>query len=97
MLAKYVLACAAALSFCTAYAQDWKPARNVDIVVSSGAGAADRQARVTQRFLQAMPGIPSVTVSNRPDGAGTVAWTFVNQHPGDAHYLGTMNVTLVTN
>lgn len=97
MLFKYALALAGALSYCAAHAQDWKPARNVDISVSSGAGAADRQARTTQRFLQAMPGIPSVTVTNRPGGAGTVAWTFVNQHPGDAHYLGTMNVTLVTN
>lgn len=90
-------ALAAALSVSAANAQEWKPSRNIDIIVSSGAGAADRQARATQRFLLAMPGIPSVTVNNRPGGAGTVAWTFVNQHPGDAHYLGTMNVTLVTN
>jgi len=34
-------------------AHEWKPSRNVDIIVSSGAGgAADRQARVAQRFLQ---------------------------------------------
>lgn len=93
-----VVLAAVAGSWCVSVeAQEWKPSRNVDIIVSSGAGAADRQARATQRFLQALPGIPSVTVSNRPGGAGTVAWTFVNQHPGDAHYLGTMNVTLLTN
>ena len=81
-----------------ALAQDWKPSKNVDIVVSSGAGgAADRQARVAQRFLQAIPGIPSITVSNRPGGAGLVAWTFLSQQPGDAHYLSTLNVSLVTN
>lgn len=82
----------------SAVAQEWKPSKNVDIVVSSGAGgAADRQARVAQRFLQAIPGIPSVTVSNRPGGAGLVAWTFLSQQPGDAHYISTLNVSLVTN
>ena len=87
-----------ALTLATAHAQDWKPTRNVDISVPSGAGgAADRQARTAQRFLQALPGIPSVTVSNKPGGAGLVAWTFLAQHPGDAHYLATMNVALVTN
>ena len=36
------------------HAQDWKPQRNVDIVVNSGAGgSADRQARVAQKFVQA--------------------------------------------
>ena len=79
-------------------AQEWKPQKNVDIVVSSDAGgAADRQARVAQRFLASFPGIPSVSVTNRPGGAGTVAWTFITQHPGDAHYIATLNTALVTN
>jgi len=79
-------------------AQDWKPSKNVEILVPSGAGgAADRQARVGQRLLQSMPGIPSVTVNNRPGGAGLVAWTALSQHPGDGHYLATMNVAIVTN
>ena len=91
-------ALAGALAFAPATAQEWKPSKNVDIVVSSGAGgAADRQARVIQRFVQAVPGVPSVTVSNRPGGGGTVAWTFLNQHRADAHYIATMNVSLVTN
>ena len=91
-------ALAGVLAFTPATAQEWKPSKNVDIVVSSGAGgAADRQARVIQRFVQAVPGVPSVTVSNRPGGGGTVAWTFLNQHRADAHYIATMNVSLVTN
>ena len=81
-----------------AVAQEWKPERNVEIIVSSGAGgAADRSARVIQRFLQKIPGIPSVSVANKPGGSGTVAWSFVNQHPGDGHYLSTLNTALVTN
>jgi len=83
---------------CPVAAQDWKPDKNVEIVVSSGAGgAADRSARVVQKFLQALPGIPSISVTNKPGGSGTVAWTFVNQHPGDGHYISTLNTALVTN
>lgn len=97
-----VLWCAALAGAATwappASAQAWKPEKNVDIVVSSGAGgAADRSARTLQKFIQAIPGVPSVSVTNKPGGSGTVAWTFVNQHPGDAHYISTLNTALVTN
>lgn len=86
------------MAACSVYAQEWKPERNVEIVVSSGAGgAADRSARVIQKFLQSVPGIPSVSVNNKPGGGGTLAWSSLNQHPGDAHYLSTLNTALVSN
>ncbi len=86
------------LGFVPAAAQEWKPSRNIDIIVSSGpGGAADREARETQRFLQELPGMPPVVVANRQGGGGTVAWTFVSQRPGDAHILSTLNVALLTN
>ena len=82
----------------TASAQDWKPGRNVDIVVASGAGgSSDRSARIAQRLLQANAAFPSVSVTNRPGGGGTVAWTFLTQHPGDAHYIATFSATMLTN
>ncbi len=81
-----------------ASAQEWKPAKNIDIVVSSGAGgAADRQSRVVQKFLQGLPGMPSVTVTNRPGGGGTIAHHFLMQQAGDAHYLGVLSTGLLTN
>jgi len=81
-----------------ASAQEWKPARNVDIVVASGAsGSSDRTARVLQKLLQANPAFPSVSVTNRPGGGGTVAWTFVVQHPGDPHFIATFSPTMLTN
>lgn len=81
-----------------ALAQEWKPERNIEMVVSSGAGgAADRSARTIQKFLQDIPGMPSVVVNNKPGGSGTVAWTYVNQHPGDGHYISTLNTALVSN
>lgn len=81
-----------------AHAQAWKPQRNVDFSVSAAAGgAADRQARLIQRFLQALPEMSSVTVSNRAGGGGNIAWTFLAQHGGDAHYFATLSVGLLTN
>ena len=81
-----------------AQAQEWKPERNIEMVVSSGAGgAADRSARTIQKFLQDIPGMPNVIVNNKPGGSGTVAWSYVNQHPGDAHYISTLNTALVSN
>ena len=91
--------CAAVILCATpAFAQEWKPERNVEIVVNSGAGgAADRQARLVQKSLQALPGIPNVVVSNRTGGGGIVALTFITQHPGDAHYLSTLSTAIITN
>jgi len=81
-----------------ASAQEWKPARNVDIVVASGAGgSSDRSARVVQKLLQANPAFPSVSVTNRPGGGGSVAFTFLAQHPADPHYIATFSPTMLTN
>lgn len=89
---------AAAITACPSAAQQWKPSKNVDIVVASGAGgAADRQARAAQKFLQSFPGMPSVTVINKPGGGGTVAWTFVNQQRGDGHIIATLSTAILTN
>jgi putative tricarboxylic transport membrane protein len=82
----------------SAAAQEWRPAKNVEIVVASGAGgAADRGARVAQRLLGAVPGFSTITVLNKPGGAGTVAFAYIAQHAGDAHCIGTMATSLLTN
>ena len=81
-----------------AQAQIWKPSRNIEITVSSGAGgAADREARELQKHLQLLPGMPAITVNNRPGGGGAIAWSSLNQHQGDAHWIATMNVALLSN
>lgn len=92
------MAAAVALSCTMAAAQGWKPSRNIEIIVSSGAGgAADREARELQKHLQALPGMPAIAVNNRPGGGGTIAWSSLNQQTGDAHSIATMNVALLTN
>jgi len=92
----FILSCALAAG--SAQAQGWTPPRPVEIVVGSGAGgAADRQARVVQKHLQSYPGIPGVVVSNRPGGGGSLAYTFLAQHPGEGQYISTMATSLLTN
>jgi putative tricarboxylic transport membrane protein len=93
-----ILAILTALVPVQSVAQEWSPTKNVEIVSSSGpGGASDRQARTVQKLLQAMPGIPSVTVNNRPGGGGTVALTVLAQHPADAHYLYVMQTGILVN
>jgi putative tricarboxylic transport membrane protein len=92
-------AMAAVIAAAPAGAQEWKPSRNVELVVASGAGgAADRQGRQLQRLLtQAVPAIPSMTVVNKAGGGGLVAWSGLAQHPGDAHFIATLSTALLTN
>ncbi|HYH40470.1 MAG TPA: tripartite tricarboxylate transporter substrate binding protein [Burkholderiales bacterium] len=88
----------AALAHPAGAQQPWQPARNVEIIVNSGAGgAADRQARAAQRYLQTFPGVPSVTVVNKPGGGGTVALSLINERAGDGHFIGVLSTGLVTN
>src|SRR3954466_5425061 len=67
----------------------WKPEKPIEIVAPSGpGGTTDRTARVVARILaqQKLVDVP-VTVVNKPGGSGTIGLTYVNQHPGDGHYL----------
>jgi putative tricarboxylic transport membrane protein len=82
----------------SAAAQEWKPTKNVEFIVNSGAGGAgDRGMRVPQRLMQGMPGLPSITVVNKPGGGGSVAYTYLAQHDKDPHYLCTLSTGLLTN
>lgn len=96
-----VLAIAAAFLLLAtgADAQEWRPARNVELIVPSGAGgAADRAVRQVQKLLlDSNSGIPSITVTNRPGGGGLVAWSALAQRVGDPHTLATLSTALVTN
>jgi putative tricarboxylic transport membrane protein len=80
-------------------AQSWKPARNVELVAPSGAGGgSDEVARLVQRILQErkLVEVP-LAVVNRPGAGGAIAWTSLNQHPGDGHYLSISTANLLTN
>jgi len=83
----FVLGSFAAMAF--AAGGSWKPDKPVEIVAPSGpGGTTDRTARVVARILtqHKLVDVP-VNVINRPGGSGTIGLTYLNQHPGDGHYL----------
>ena len=72
-----------------AFAAAWKPEKPIEIVAPSGpGGTTDRTARVIARILtqQKLVDVP-VNVVNKPGGSGMIGLTYLNQHPGDAHYI----------
>ncbi|HKA40854.1 MAG TPA: tripartite tricarboxylate transporter substrate binding protein [Burkholderiales bacterium] len=82
----------------TASAQ-WKPEKPVEIVVgTSPGGPQDRTGRTIQRILQDQKLVTTpVNVVNKAGGGGAVGLSYVNQHPGDGHYLTINSLTLITN
>jgi putative tricarboxylic transport membrane protein len=67
----------------------WKPEKPVEIIAPSGpAGTTDRTARAIARILQThkLVDVP-VNVVNKPGGSGIIGYTYLNQHPGDGHYV----------
>ncbi len=84
---------------CAGHAQPrgWKPEKTIELISSSGPGAAvDLTARELQRLLQPLH-IGDITVSNKVGGGGAVAWTYLNAHAGDGHYLALTLGNLLTN
>ena len=81
----------ASLLFLSASAkpQSWSPQKNVEIVVANSPGGSnDRTARQVEGFLTKHRALTtSITVVNKPGGGGSIAYTYVNQHPADPHYL----------
>src|SRR5688572_10074522 len=83
-----LIAAAAFASGLTA-AQEWKPQRNVEIVLTTSPGGSnDATARALERIFIAHKLVSSsVTVANKPGGGGGIAYAYVNQRPGDGHTL----------
>ncbi|MGH8617822.1 MAG: tripartite tricarboxylate transporter substrate binding protein [Burkholderiales bacterium] len=84
---------------CPGFAQnEWKPSRNVEIIVQAGAGgASDRTARMMQRIIQTGQLVEtSTTVLNKAGGGGALAYNYINQHSGDGHFWLVTSGTLLT-
>jgi putative tricarboxylic transport membrane protein len=80
-------------------AQAWTPQKNVEIVVGSAPGGSnDRTGRFVEKVLRENRLVNgTVTVVNKPGGGTNIAFAYVNQHPGDAHYLLIGTTALLTN
>jgi len=90
-----ILAGAAAV----AGAQGWSPQKNVELVVPNPPGGSnDKTARTVERIWTMNKVLPSTfTVVNKAGGGGSIAYTYVQQHSGDPHYLVVAGPALLTN
>ena len=98
-LAGCMIAVSLAAASIAASAQTWAPTKNVEIVAGSVPGGSnDKTARALERIILQYKLIPtSVTVINKSGGGGSIANTYVSQHPKDPHYLGIAGVGLLSN
>lgn len=92
-------AAALALGSQGSLAQTWRPERTVEYIVPAGPGAAlDTAARQIKDILdrERMLGV-NMVVSNKPGGAGMVAYSSLQARPGDAHPLVTLTHSSINN
>ena len=97
----WLLSASIAIVAVGAYAAEaqWKPEKNVEIIVATGPGGGqDKTARTLNRLLVDKRLVEApVTVVNKPGGGGAVGAVYLNQHAGDGHYLEIVTTTLLTN
>jgi putative tricarboxylic transport membrane protein len=89
------------LACCTtgAFAQaDWKPDRNVEIIVGTPPGSGyDSVARKLQEIWQTAGLVEkSVTVVNKPGGFNAVGNAYLNSHPGNGNYVAITGTLLLS-
>lgn len=82
----------------TASAAEWKPAKNIEIVIASGAGGGqDKTGRLIQQAMQARAPAASITIVNKAGGGGAIGWQYLNQHETDGHFISIAPAALMTN
>jgi len=77
----------------------WKPQRSVELIaMNAPGGGSDRTLRIMAKILQEGRHVGvALNVVNKPGGGGSVAYAYLNQHPGDGHYLQLASKSLLTN
>ncbi len=96
-----LLAFMAPLAVTAAYgaAAEWKPESAVELIATNApGGGSDRILRLMQKVMQEQQGLPvPVNVVNKPGGGSSIAYTYLNQHPGDARFFVLASKSLLTN
>jgi putative tricarboxylic transport membrane protein len=94
------IAALAALVASAAWGQPaWRPEKPVEIVLPTAVGGGnDNVARLMQKILHEHKLLATpVVVMNKSGGNQTLAAVYLNQHPGDPHYLLFGSTSLFTN
>jgi len=83
-----------------ALAQAWQPDKNIEIVINTAPGSGqDSTGRLVQNILQdrKLAGTASITINNKPGGGGAIAYTYLQGHAGNGHYVSIASKSLLTN
>jgi putative tricarboxylic transport membrane protein len=80
-------------------AQGWVPQRHVEVTIPNAQGSSmDIAARTVHRLWQELKLLPvSSTLVNRQGGEQAVAYAYLMQRAGDAHFLSFANPSLLSN
>ena len=98
MRAFFACAIALASTLCLGASADWRPTRNIEVIVGTPAGGPlDATARLIQKYLEPRNGGNAVLAINKPGGGHVIAMQYLNQHAGDAHYVSMALPNLLTN
>lgn len=83
---------------CDAAVGRWTPEQNVEIIIPTSPGTgSDATGRWIQRLLREKKLVDvSTSVVNKPGGATALATAYLNQHPGNGHYLVLTTISLLT-
>lgn len=82
----------------TAVAADWRPERNIEVIVGvPPGGPLDSTARLIQKYLESRTPPLSASVMNKAGGGHVIAMTYLNQRPGDGHFIAMALPNLITN
>ncbi len=93
------VALAAAIGTTAAAAQEWKPTKPVEVVATNApGGGSDRIGRMMIKIMQEKKLVPTqVNLVNKPGGGSSVAYNYINQYPGNGHFMVMGSRSFVTN
>lgn len=82
-----------------AAAADWQPQSPVELIATNApGGGSDRILRLMATIMPAKVGLTvPLNVVNKPGGGSSIAYTYLNQHPGNPHYFVLASKSLLTN
>ena len=80
-------------------AQEWKPAKPVELIATNApGGGSDRIGRLMIKIMQDRKLVPTaVNLVNKPGGGSAIAYNYLNQFPGNGHFLVMGSRSFLTN
>lgn len=97
VFARVALASALAFAVHPAAAQ-WRPEGAIELIATNApGGGSDRILRLMQKVMQQQGAGLTINVVNKPGGGSAIAYTYLNQHPGDARFFVMASKSLLTN